>query len=120
MELRMRTRTYPINDTWQDDLADIIPEFGLELEISLAIEQHVLREACPVVSEPVARPSNPARSAQTCETDAPLIEWVIPRRGAPVRNAREELVDVVLVLILIEAVPALRSKKTSKKGCEKK
>ena len=50
------TNTYPVDDRRQDDLADIHPELGLELERALAIEEQVLREACPVISEAIRYP----------------------------------------------------------------
>lgn len=55
-QLDVYTNTYPVDDRRQDDLADVHPELGLELECALAIEEQVLREACPVVSEAIRYP----------------------------------------------------------------
>ena len=48
--------TYPVDDRRQDDLADVHPELGLELECTLAIEEQVLREAGPIISEAIRYP----------------------------------------------------------------
>ena len=40
-----------IDDTREDNLANVQPELGLELETALAVEQQILGEAGPVLSE---------------------------------------------------------------------
>ena len=44
-----------IDDTREDNLANVQPELGLELETALAVEEQVPRKACPVLAEPARR-----------------------------------------------------------------
>ena len=41
-----------VDNARQDNLADVQPELRLELETTLAIEEKVLRQACPVLAKP--------------------------------------------------------------------
>ena len=41
-----------VDDAGQDNFSNVQPELRLELETALAIEEKVLREACPVLAKP--------------------------------------------------------------------
>jgi hypothetical protein len=40
-----------LNESRHNDAADVVPEFGLELERTLRVEEKVLSESSPVVAE---------------------------------------------------------------------
>lgn len=42
---------YLVDDTGQDNLADVHPEIGFEFKTALAIEQEVLSKTGPILSE---------------------------------------------------------------------
>jgi hypothetical protein len=77
-----------LNESGHNDLANVIPEFALELEGSLAIEEKVLGEASPVFTEL-------------------LIDWIITHSLEPVADAVEEVVEVGAVLLVIELATGL-------------
>ena len=45
---------YLLDNARQNDFTNVHPQVGLELETALAVEQQVLREASPILTEAVA------------------------------------------------------------------
>lgn len=77
------TKTHLINDRWQDNLSDVHPKLRLPLEAALGVEQQVLGEPRPILSEA-------------------LVERVIAHGAEPVTGAVDEIVKVTLVLVVVE------------------
>lgn len=50
---KKRRGTHLVDELRHDNLADVEPKVGLELEAALGVEQKVLRKACPVLAEPL-------------------------------------------------------------------
>jgi hypothetical protein len=66
-----------------DDLADITLKFRLELQATLAIEQQILRQPCPILPEP-------------------LVQLIVTHSFEPIPNDVEEVVEMRLILVVIE------------------
>lgn len=85
---KILTYTHLIDDARQDNLADIHPKVGLELEASFAVEEKIPREARPVFAEP-------------------LVERIFAESTEPLHRCVEKVVEVALVLLVVEAAPVL-------------
>lgn len=77
-------RTNLLHDRRQDNLANVHPEVRLELERALRVEEQVARESRKVVAEA-------------------LVERVVAHGLEPVTDSAEEVVEVALVLLVVEA-----------------
>ena len=80
--------TNPFDDAGQDNFADVHPELRLPLEAALGIKQQVMGKTRPVLAEA-------------------LIERIVAHGAEPVARPVDEVVEVRLVLVVVEAAALL-------------